>query len=202
MVTTQPDSSVSKKLRLFIALELPERWKEELAATQERVRRRLKFPLKWVRPEGVHLTLKFLGAVDEARLAAIQEAVAGTAGRHAPLTLKLGELGSFGGRRPRVVWVGLGGETSQLGILQASIDKTMAGLGFEPEVRTYNAHLTLARVPDRLSRLQQDEILHAVGNVAPPMPVETTFDEVSLMQSTLRRDGAVYERLFAGPMRR
>ncbi|HET9200278.1 MAG TPA: RNA 2',3'-cyclic phosphodiesterase [Dehalococcoidia bacterium] len=199
-MATRPDSSGSKKLRLFIALELPEAMKEELAAAQERLRARLKVRLKWVRPESIHLTLKFLGYVDEDRAQTIGANLSQAVSSHGELSLHLGGLGSFGGRRPRVVWVGVGGDVEELAALQRSIDREMATLGFEPEVRGYNAHLTLARVPDGLNRLQLDEVLHAVGNVAPPGPAEATFDEVSLMRSTLRREGAVYDRLFVAPL--
>ena len=197
---TRPEFLDSKKLRLFIALELPDGMKAELAAVQNRLRNRLKFALKWVRPEGIHLTLKFLGYVEEDLTTTIEAGLARAASGHRQLSLHVRQLGSFGGRRPRVVWAGVGGDVEELAALQRSIDREMAKLGFEPEVRGYSAHLTLARVPEGLNRLQMDEILHAVGNVAEPTPTEATFEEVSLMQSTLRREGAVYKRLSAAPL--
>jgi 2'-5' RNA ligase len=194
-VETQGSSS-GCKLRLFIAIELPDVMKDELAGVQERLRRKLKFPLKWVKPEGIHLTLKFLGGVDKDKVTALEAAISGAASAHRAIDLQLGKLGSFGGRRPRVVWVAVDGETAELAALQASVDQETARLGFEPEKRSYSAHLTLARMPEALNRLQYDEILHAVGNITPPAPTAARFHEVSLMQSTLRREGAVYTQLF------
>jgi 2'-5' RNA ligase len=198
-VATQANSSASKKLRLFIALELPDVMKAELGEAQERLKRKLKFPLKWVRLEGIHLTLKFLGAVNESLVPAIEGALARAAAEHHALRLELGDLGTFGGKRPRVVWVGVGGAIDALVALQTAIDEATATLGFEPEKRAYSAHLTLARVPEGLNRIQYDDLLHAVAHTAPPN-AESSISEVSLMQSHLHSTGATYTRIATAPL--
>src|SRR5437867_392019 len=98
-------------LRLFIAIELPEAWTAALTRAQDTLRGRGLDGLRWTRPEGIHLTLKFLGNVDERRVpelgASLEQAVAGLR----PFTLRLSGLGSFGPpARPRVVWAGVTGD--------------------------------------------------------------------------------------------
>ena len=103
--------------------------------------------LRWVRPEGIHLTLKFLGNVEEHRVPSITDALA-KATEAFELTIQPSGVGGFGGRRIRVVWVGLEGDVERLAALATRVDEACGALGFERERRPFAAHLTLARVPD------------------------------------------------------
>jgi 2'-5' RNA ligase len=101
---------------------------------------------RWVRPEGLHLTLSFLGEVAAERLPELREALSGVATHHAPFTLSVAGGGGFGSpRHPRVLWAGIGGDTAALGALQAEVAAALEPLGFPRETRAYTAHLTLAR---------------------------------------------------------
>jgi 2'-5' RNA ligase len=194
-------------LRLFVAIELPETWLAAIEDLQSRLRSRLEKPgkaplrLRWVRPEGVHLTLKFLGNVAALRLAELQRALQAALPRSPELELRLGSPSFFADPRRgrvRVLWLGLEGDVRALAALAGRIDAACAGLGFEPERRPFAPHLTLARVSEDQILLQPaaEELLRSLSLPQPP-PLHVV--SVSLMRSHLDRSGARYERLAALP---
>ncbi len=133
-------------IRTFIALPIPENITESLRDAIFRLRRK-NSGVKWVRPESVHITLKFLGNIKEELVSPVSEELDKVAVMLPELDLKLSGLGVFPGmRRPRVIWVGLGGDITPLGELADAIDKACAKIGIEPEKRPFNAHLTLGRL--------------------------------------------------------
>ena len=187
-------------LRLFVACELPPEMKAALASLQEALRKKGAPRVRWVRPEGIHLTLKFLGAVPQENVAAIRDALAPTVQGIPPLALSLAEVGTFGDRRgPRVLWVGMQGDLEPLGRLQRRVDKALEPLGFPPERRAFSPHLTLARVPDRMGRDERQPLRELAKATPVPSAPAVTIRELSLMRSILGPGGAVYERLAAFP---
>jgi len=179
-------------LRAFVAIELPPQVRQALG--------RLQNPpggqqVKWVRAEGIHLTLKFLGEVEEARVPELTQALTGACGGLRPFRLHLAGLGVFPGpSRPRVAWVGLAGEIDRLLQLQSRVEGALASLGFPPEQRPFTAHLTLARLregtgPQEARAFGEAFLKQAVAEL--DFPVEG----VSLMRSQLHPGGAVYTRL-------
>jgi RNA 2',3'-cyclic 3'-phosphodiesterase len=188
----------SKSLRLFVALELPDDVRRALADVQEQLHNAGAPKLRWVRPEGIHLTLKFLGSVEGHRVAGIESALEKTI-EPFEVTLQPTGVGGFGGRRIRVLWVGLEGDVGGVTALAAQVDDSLGTLGFERERRPFAAHLTLARVPDEVSgdeRSRLDALIKAFE--APAMP-SMQVHEVSLMRSILGAGGARYERLASFP---
>ena len=132
-------------MRLFTAVTLGSTIESRAIAELERLRA-LAPHARWVKAEGVHLTLVFLGEVEEARLPSLREALEPVGPRHAPFVLSVGGGGSFGSpSRPRVLWADVRGATEALKALQADTAAALQPLGFEPEHREYAAHLTLAR---------------------------------------------------------
>lgn len=137
-------------MRLFVALEIPDGVRREVEALMRAVERDLP-AARWVRPEGLHLTLAFLGEVDRGRLTAILPALTAVFGAGSPFSLVAAGGGCFPPRRPaRVAWVGLQGATpeddARLAALQAEVAASAAfAAGIEPERRPFHAHLTLAR---------------------------------------------------------
>jgi RNA 2',3'-cyclic 3'-phosphodiesterase len=192
-------TSVADSLRLFVAIELPGDVREALNRLQHELQRRGLENLRWVRPQGIHLTLKFLGATPLEKVAAIQDALAMAVGDTAPHELSLGKLGTFGGSRPRVLWVDLKGEVDAVQQLQERVESAMDRLGFEREARRWSPHVTLARVRPETAREAASAIQHAISAVEAP-PGVIPVREVSLMRSTLRPSGAVYERVAAFPL--
>lgn len=177
-------------MRLFIALELPEAVKAELAAVQGRLPREA---VRWVRAEGMHLTLQFLGEADGGLVEPLVAALAAIP--RVPLQLRLAGLGTFGGRTPRVVWAGVAGDTEALARLQAAVVAATAPLGFVAEARPWSPHLTLGRArqdarPDALRALAD-----AVRRAPPPAPLEWDAGSPILFESKLGPRGAAYVAL-------
>jgi 2'-5' RNA ligase len=191
----------SDLLRLFVAVELPPEVLEKLTQLQTALRRRGLDGLRWARPEGIHLTLKFLGETPADRVSAIREALARAADGVPSHRLSLGEMGTFGSRRmPRVLWVNLKGGVDALGDLQRRVEDELEREGFPRERRKFSPHLTLARVRQESAGSVGNAIEEALRVVSPPDGV-VEVNEVSLMRSTLRPSGAIYERLAAFRLR-
>jgi 2'-5' RNA ligase len=189
-------------LRLFVAIELPAKVRETLAATIDVLRR---LPdadaLRWVRPEGIHVTLKFLGSVHEEDLPAINTNLTAALAGASTFDLTAVGLGSFGGpRRLRVVWAGVGGDVAALAALAERVEGACAPLGFKREQRPYSAHLTLARVRETTSREQRERLYKSLEEVSGPDSVTFRARHCALMQSTLTSGGAVYNALAAYPL--
>ena len=128
---------------------MPPDVKRAVIHTIDGLQRTLAMPaLRWVRPEGIHATLEFLGATPEDRVLEIKRALAGCAETVAPFDLTPLGVGSFGGRNVRVIWIGLGGDDGALPTSRNRVERALEPLGFDREQRAFNAHLTLARVRD------------------------------------------------------
>ncbi|MHA7634219.1 RNA 2',3'-cyclic phosphodiesterase [Corallococcus sp. M7] len=132
-------------MRLFTAVTLGEVLTAETERGIERLRA-LAPDAKWVRPEGVHLTLLFLGDVDDSRLPELRDALEPVGLYHAPFVLSVAGGGTFGPpSHPRVLWADVRGDTAALKALQADVARALEPLGFTSEHGEYIAHLTLAR---------------------------------------------------------
>lgn len=187
-------------LRLFVAVSLPEDVRDALGRLQGELRRHDLSGLRWVRPEGVHFTLKFLGETPAGKVPAISEALAGVIKGRRRFRLALGALGTFGGRRgPRVLWLDITGDVARLREVQQSVEGALVEVGFPPEERDFSPHLTLARVPQPPRPGIAQRVSQALESVEPPR-AEFEVREVVLMRSTLQPGGAVYERLAAFPV--
>ena len=190
---------MTEQLRLFIALELPQDVLDALDAVQERLRRQLPPRIvRWPRPEGIHLTLKFLGETPATQREAIAGALRQAANGHAPIALMADGLGCFPNpARPRVVWAGLRGDLAPLAALQASVETALAPLGFKREKRAFKPHLTLGRVRREASTSEARRLGDLVKRTAPGQIASWTAKSLSLMRSELRSDGARYTCLAA-----
>jgi 2'-5' RNA ligase len=223
-MTSQQSTPDAGSLRLFVAVELS----DELKRALEGAARELKAAgadegLRWVRPEGIHLTLKFLGATAAERVPAITSALREHLDGAAPFELQPRGFDAFhGGKRAavfrtwresyahnvRVIFVGLTGDTDALGALAERVEAALGPLGFAREQRQYFGHLTLARVREESTREQRERISAAMdlfphaadAHTGRRAEQDVSFPalrvaSVSLMQSTLQRGGAVYRAL-------
>lgn len=176
-------------MRLFIAIELPLEIKQGIARVQEQLRKS-GADANWTRPEGIHLTLKFLGEVEEAKAAGIIEALNGACRGAGPLGLEIAGAGAFpNGKAPRVLWLGVTGDVVKLAALQASVEDAMANRGFEREERRFSPHLTLARIRFPKPRDNWPQKIESFRDVNLG---GFEADHISLMKSELKREGAVY----------
>ncbi len=187
-----------KTVRAFVAIELSPELKEALSAIQEALRAQLRDGgVGWVRPEGVHLTLKFLGEVAQDRIPEIAAGIEAAARDAHPFTVYLEGLGGFPNlRTPRVVWVGVQEPSGTLAQIQTRIETELESVGFPGESRPFSPHLTLGRVRGRGSepRRRLGRVLEASA-LTPKGEME--IETISLMRSQLRPDGARYSRLAA-----
>ena len=179
-------------MRTFIAIELPEAIKTEI----EKVQQKLKDSganASWTRSEGIHLTLKFLGEVEESRAAGIIEALQGACRGTGPIQLAIMGAGAFPNlKSPRVLWLGVQGDIERLATLQAAVENVMEQQGFEREVRKFSPHLTLARIKFPKPRDNWAAVIEGIRNIDLG---GLTAGHLSLMKSELRRDGAVYTEI-------
>jgi len=170
-----------KNLRLFVAVELPDDVKAALGAALYLLRRVAgDRGLRWVRPEGIHVTLKFLGGVADLQVETIISALRGALAEASivPFDLQQYRLGAFHGGRHmpvefrgsreayrynlRVVWVGMRGATDALASLAATVESAIAPLGYPTEKRPFAAHLTLARMRDDADRATRETVYDAL----------------------------------------
>ena len=138
-------------LRLFLAIEAPPAVAVAIEGMTEALGWTGLSGLRPVRPDGVHLTLRFLGGVERGRVGEIVDTVAGAVSGVAAFGLRTCEPGVFPSRGPpRVQWVGLDGETEALAELRRAVEGAMASLGFPEERRAFHPHLTVARLGERM----------------------------------------------------
>jgi 2'-5' RNA ligase len=179
-------------LRTFVAVEMPAELLTSLEAVQSELKR-LGLRARWVRPEGMHLTLKFLGDIPADQAPAAAEALQAAAGGQTAFRLTAAGLGVFPSvRRPRVLWVGLSGATAELAQLQREIDDRFTAAGFHREERDFHGHLTLGRFSERV---EGGRIAEALTSYAAAVFGGFDVREVVLFRSDLRPQGPVYTAL-------
>jgi 2'-5' RNA ligase len=176
-------------MRVFIAINFPTKIRVGMWEAAEPLRSR-SFPFRWVQPDALHLTLKFLGELASARepeiIGGLKAAVHGVR----PFSLRIADFGAFPSlKRPRVVWVGCEGVPA-LELLQHQLEKEMDRLGFPVEGRPFQPHITLGR----LRRDARPRSLADFPGVLAGLSFasDAFVGSVDLMQSELRRDGARY----------
>ncbi|MBC7188086.1 MAG: RNA 2',3'-cyclic phosphodiesterase [Calditrichaeota bacterium] len=179
------------KIRTFIAIDIPAAQKEQIAQLQATLRR-VGGRISWTRPEGIHLTLKFLGDVDQAQIPAVAEAVARASRQVAPFEVSIAGVGAFPNfRQPRVLWVGIEEPTGRLKTLARAIEEELRPLGFPPEGRDFSPHLTLGRVKDPRGVESVVRALQQANFAAGTFVAH----EVRVMKSDLKPTGAEYTAL-------
>ncbi len=179
-------------MRCFIAVELPGETRAELQEMAGQLRR-AGIRASWVRPENLHLTLRFLGEIDEDQVQAAGERLERDSRGRSPFVLALDGAGAFPNpRRASVIWAGVGPLVGGLSEIQALTERVAAGIGLKPENRPFRPHLTLARVR---RPAEAGELGRALAALADFRGKPFTVTGVTLFSSTLTPRGAVYERI-------
>lgn len=188
---------MAEQIRTFIAIELNDVLHRELATLEEGLKReRWSRQVRWVAPENIHLTVKFLGNVDKDRQAALQQAVTEACATYAPFSLTLSGLGAFPNtHRPNVIWVGMIGETKVAAELAESIEVACQNLGFPREERPFSPHLTLGRIRRETRPSERAIIGETVGKSTVGELGQLRVESVSIMKSDLTPGGSIYTRL-------
>jgi 2'-5' RNA ligase len=186
-----------EQVRTFVAIELSDLIREQLSKAQTLLKRKgIADQLRWVQPQSIHLTLKFLGNVPVSRLKEIVIAIEQASDGMGPFSLSLGSLGCFpSGSRPNVIWIGLGGDTRDLARLHTKMDDRLSVLGYPTEKRKFTPHLTLARVDKRVKTTDRRRLGGLIERLDVDLVGEMEVREITLMKSDLTPTGAKYTRL-------
>jgi 2'-5' RNA ligase len=179
-------------MRCFIAIDIDEKIRKALANLQKELQGKADIKrgdTKWVNPENIHLTLKFLGEIKDDQIMDICNITGDVAGRHKRFELNIESVGHFGGRSARVLWVGMGQNYEKLLQLQQDLDQQLDLAGWPREARKFSGHLTLCRIRNaragiKLAQLVQEYKDFKLGT----MPA----DSVSVYQSQLTPNGPIY----------
>lgn len=189
-----------KKIRSFLALDPPEEVLREITAVQNRLRKLIEGDIRWVRPEGIHLTFKFFGDVSADDVANIATIVEKVVEGERPFSLAIGGAGVFPDpHRPRVLWLGMNGDVERLLVFQKGLDQALLQIGFPREERPFRPHLTLGRIKTSKGLIGLAQALEAGEEYTAGRFIASGL---SLMQSELTPRGAIYTKLkwfpFAG----
>ncbi|MCL5952259.1 MAG: RNA 2',3'-cyclic phosphodiesterase [Chloroflexi bacterium] len=186
-----------QQIRTFIAIELNEALHRELGDLEADLKgERWGRQVRWVSPESIHLTVKFLGSVESNRLGALQQAVVDACATYSPFSLTLSGLGAFPNtRRPNVIWVGIIGETQVAAEISERIEVACQNVGFPREERPFSPHLTLGRIrretrPSERTSIGETISARQVGDLG-----GLRVENVSIMKSDLTPSGSIYTRL-------
>jgi RNA 2',3'-cyclic 3'-phosphodiesterase len=177
----------AQTVRAFIAIPLPTAVKDTLSRLSGQLARQTPpGAVRWVKPEAMHLTLRFLGDTAVTQLPAITASLNTIAAQCAPFTLTTTELGCFPhAKRPRVIWVGVQTDGDALTQLKQALDQQLAPLGWPPEGKPFRPHLTLGRVKE-----DRAQIILPWGQL--PERKSWAVTAVELIQSELRPGGSKY----------
>lgn len=178
-------------IRCFVAVECGG---NELAAKFKEVRRVLeatRADMKFVEPENVHLTLKFLGEIEPSLVEQASQVVKETGFQ--PFSARLEGVGVFPNRRrPRVVWAGITDGVSQLAEVWKDVDTKLSGLGFERERRRFSPHITIGRIRSGRNR---DRLVEELSTLSDYVFGGLHVDRIVLKKSVLTPRGPIYTTL-------
>ena len=181
-----------QSIRTFIALELPPAVFSLLHKVQQDLKR-INIRARWVRPENIHITLNFLVDINPGDIDKIGVAMTAAAIEFPSVTLTVRGIGVFPGiKRPRVIWVGLGGDIRSLLSLQSRLEQELAGAGFPKDKRAFKAHLTLGRIKQSAGPAVNRQMISEYATLSSD---EFSCNQVILFKSDLKPSGAVYSKL-------
>ncbi|MFH0877157.1 MAG: RNA 2',3'-cyclic phosphodiesterase [Candidatus Omnitrophota bacterium] len=180
-------------IRLFIAVELPPAANTHLTEIQKTLKTS-GADAKWVEPQNIHFTLKFLGPTPSEKFERIKSTLAQLFGSHKQFALCLESIGGFPSLdSPRVIWAGLNDANGQLRSMALVLDQALAGMGFEKETREFQAHATLARLRSGRNKIALIEKIKQLNQDLKPL--EFSIDNITLFESKLSPHGPTYSIL-------
>ncbi len=179
-------------IRSFIAVEIDQSNKQELSTLISHLKKS-DADVKWANENQMHLTLKFLGTVDETKLQKISDILKRIANDFSAFNIQFSKIGAFPNiNRPRVIWMGISKGSNHLKLLNNKIESEFEKIGFGKEKREYNAHLTFGRVK---SSKNIPGLKKIIDETTIQFHDEIRIDKIILFQSTLRPKGAIYTPL-------
>ena len=189
-------------LRTFIAVEIPREIQSAIYQSTVNLRQTInRSYIRWVPPQNIHITLKFLGDVSPANLELLKQMLKAETAQVDPFSIQVGTLGVFPGlRHPRVIWIGIDAPPA-LESLQRGIETATTRLGYEAENRPYSPHLTIARFNQRISTAELPQVRTILEKTSIGILGKVDIDAVHLFKSDLKPSGVVYSRLYTAPLR-
>ena len=182
-------------MRAFIAIELSPDLKKHLASLEEQLKSS-GADVKWVKPENIHLTLKFLGEIDEKQLGEIAKIIQNTADKNKRFFIRLASPGAFPDINfPRVVWIGIEKGDPETKEIAKILEEEIAKVGIPQENRPFSSHITLGRVRSGLNREKLVKNLDNLASKPPEDSPEFLVTKITLFKSTLTPGGPIYEAL-------
>ena len=181
-------------MRTFIAIELPLEIKNYLSRLQDELKT-AGADVKWVKPDNIHLTLKFLGEVDEKKLDKISKIIAETAEGKNKFPARISSLGAFPKTDfPRVIWVGLDTGDKEIKQIAKELEEKIAKIGIPKEDRPFSSHITIGRLRTPLNRERLVQNLKDKAGLGGEK-LEFYVTKITLFKSTLTPSGPIYEAL-------
>jgi 2'-5' RNA ligase len=178
-------------MRCFIAIDVSEEVRHSIGSAIEKMKQ-LSRGVRWVSPGNIHLTLKFLGEVDDVAVNRVKERLSLICAGHGPFVLAINGAGGFPNlRSPNILWIGID-ESEQLKLLNLDIEKAMCELGFARENKSFSPHLTVGRVS---SRKDLDAVIREWITLKDTFFGSISVGETLLMKSTLKPAGAEYSKI-------
>jgi 2'-5' RNA ligase len=184
-------------IRSFVAIELPDDVRSALADLQTDLKAQAPpKAVRWTRPTSIHLTLQFLGDVNQVQVEAIADAMRGVCAEQTPFAFELKGVGVFPNpNRPRIVWVGVTEPSGTLVAVQKGVSQVLVPLGFELEKRAYTPHLTIGRAARHAGRRELAEVGELITRSDVGTLGQVYVKQITLMKSDLQPTGAVYSPL-------
>lgn len=192
-------NSTDQNWRLFIAIELPDNALNEIGGLIAQVDPSIADNVRWTPRNNTHITLKFIGDTDPERFIEIRNGLIEVSNTSAPLKLTLANTGVFPSPyAPKILWVGLSGETRRLTQLQARVEGAMSRIKITKEDRKFTPHITTGRVHRNISTKSAGDIGFGWQRInKPEIRTQINVNEISLFRSHLDDDSPRYEKLFS-----
>lgn len=191
----------TRTIRAFIAIETTREVKEKLSDLISHLEQNTGNWIRMIRPNSVHITLKFLGNVPEDQIIEVSEKVIQAASGQVPFYLTLGNIGAFPNRNePKVLWIGLNGDLEAIRTLKSLLDNSLNYSNCPIETRLFHPHLTVARIKDHASNIQRKQAFATLQKInIEPLPIQVAT--ISLMSSVLRFGHISYDLITAAPLK-
>lgn len=181
-------------MRTFIAIEIPKDIKKAIADYTDSVKGLFK-DIKWVAPDNLHLTLKFLGNISETEFLKVCDCVSETVSNFNPFIMDLSHVGFyFSTKKARVIWIGADGGADNLIDLFQNLESCLEPAGFDRETRMFSSHLTIGRVK-KFQRIIVPDKMPEFN------PVTFEVKSIAVIKSTLTPHGPIYEKMFEGKLK-
>jgi 2'-5' RNA ligase len=183
---------MSNTIRTFIAITLSPEIQQALSQIQNHLKK-LDCDIKWVKPENIHLTLKFLGEVKLKKIDIIRRVLEDLFKNTRPIDIELTQLGAFPNtKHPQILWAGLKNKDQRISRLFFDLEEKLGKIGFKKENKLFSPHITIGRIR---SSKNLNSLSKEISNCSLPIRLKQAARNITLYKSTLTSQGPIYEAL-------